>query len=78
MKKRLEKEINRICMSPGDTLHVTEKRLSGEENEFLVDEIERSIEINKVITFDVEKGDFDENVEDGIGAAFLNVRKKNV
>lgn len=80
MKKRLEKDINPIHLYAGDTLHarVKEEWDDGEikNSEFLVDELERHIEINKNITFDVGKGDLDEEVQDGIGAAFVNVRKK--
>lgn len=80
MKKRLEKEINPINMMSGDTLELIEgkEKPDGtvETNHLLVDEIERAITINKVITFDVEKGDFGSDVQDGIGGAFLNVKKK--
>ena len=80
MKKRLEKDINPIQMCVGDTLHarVKEEWDDGEikESEFLVDEIERHIEINRIITFDIEKGDLDVDVQDGVGAAFVNVKKK--
>lgn len=67
-------------MCVGDTLQasVKEEWDNGEikNSEFLVDEIERQIEINKIITFDVEKGNLDIDVQDGIGAAFVNVKKK--
>ena len=80
MKKRLEKDINPIQMCVGDTLHVYVKETTPdgiiETTEHIVDEIERHIEINKIITFDVEKGDLDVDVQDGIGAAFVNVKKK--
>lgn len=80
MKKRLEKEINPIYMESGDSLELIEgkEKPDGtvETNHLLIDETERTITINKVVTFDVEKGDFGSDVEDGIGGAFLNVKKK--
>ena len=80
MKKRLEKEINPICMMCGDSLELIEREEhpdgTVETNRLLTDEIERTITINKVVTFDVEKGDFGSDVEGGIGGAFLNVKKK--
>ena len=75
MKKRLEKEIRPITMLPGDRLIATIDD-GKKKKEILIDELERSIEINKIITFDVEKDDFDDDIKDGIGGAFLNVKKK--
>lgn len=76
----MEKEIPPIHMDVGDTLHVYTKELppdgKEETKEYIVDEIERHIEINKVIRFDVEKGDFEKDVQDGIGGAFLDIKKK--
>ena len=80
MKIRVEEKINPLHLEPGDVIRVTEKRAypdgTTEEKVLATDEIERNIELNKVVTFDVEKGDFGEEVEDGIGAALLNVSRK--
>ena len=80
MKIRVEEKINPLHLEPGDVIRVTEKRthLDGttEEKVLATDEIERNTELNKIVTFDVEKGDFGEDVEDGIGAALLNVSRK--
>ena len=80
MKIRVEEKINPLHLEPGDVIRVTEKRarLDGttEEKVLATDEIERNIELNKIVTFDVEKGDFGEDVGDGIGAALLNVPRK--
>ena len=80
MKIRVEEKINPLHLELGDVIRVTEKRTypdgATEEKVLATDEIERNIELNKVVTFDVEKGDFGEEVEDGIGAALLNVSRK--
>lgn len=76
MKIRTETETE-LSLWPGDVLTVTEKSVGEdgmiEEYVFVSDEIERGMSINKVVTFDVEKGDFGSDVVDGIGAAFLKV-----
>ena len=80
MKIRVEEKINPLHLELGDVIRVTEKRVrlddTTEEKVLATDEIERNIEINKIVTFDVEKRDFGEDVEDGIGAALLNVSRK--
>ena len=79
MKLRMEERISPRSILPGDSLTVSEVRVDNHgktvSNEvFVTDKIEKSMVINKIVTFDVEKGDFGEDVVDGIGAAFLNVR----
>jgi len=76
MKIRKEKEIPYIHMEVGDRLIATVDD-GKKKKEMIIDTLERSIDVNKLITFDVEKGDFEEEVQEGIGGAFLNIKKKN-
>lgn len=81
MGLRTKTKISPMYILPGDVLTVSESQVDEHGNAqmvkvFVSDEIERSISINKIVTFDIEKGDFGSDVVDGIGAAFLNVGTK--
>ena len=79
MKIRMEKETS-LTIWPGDILTVSEDRENEngeiERKVFVTDEIEKDMTISKIVTFNVEKGDFGDNVVDGIGAAFLKVGER--
>ena len=74
MRIRTEKEMS-LTIWPGDVLTVSEDRVDENGNidrkVFVTDEIKRDLVINKIVTFDVEKGDFGDRVVGGIGAALL-------
>jgi len=65
VKIRTETEMS-LTLWPGDTFTVCEDRVdeNGEikRNVFVTDEIKKDMVINKIVTFDVEKGDFGDNV----------------
>lgn len=71
---RTETDVS-LTLWPGDILTISEDRVcKGGEIErtiFVTDKIEKDMVINKIVTFDVEKGDFGDGVVGGIGAAFL-------
>ena len=55
---------------PGDVI-----RLLFNRQVIAQEEIKKPIDINAIVIFDVEKNDFGDDVQDGIGGAFLNLKE---
>jgi len=81
MKIRMQKKVSPRYILPGDVLTISEDKTDEYGNViskqvFVSDEIKRNMVVNEIVTFDVEKGDFWDDVVDGIGGAFLNRHKQ--
>ena len=68
MKIRTWETIRNIHVMPEDTLIM---KYAG--SVVLKETIGREMTFNEAVVFDVEPGDFGDNVVDGIGGAFLSV-----
>ena len=83
MKVRKREKIFPIHLYPEDTISLIYKEVSdltGElisETTVLKSEIDKKITITEAVVFDVEEGDFGAEVVDGIGGAFLQIKKKS-
>ena len=55
---------------PGDMI-----RLLFNRQVIAQEEIKKPIDINAIVIFDVEKNDFGDDDQDGIGGAFLNLKE---
>ena len=73
MKTRVREKIQPIHISENDTicLHYTDD--DGVITKALEERVGRNMIITEAVIFDVEKGDFGDDVKDGIGGAFLEV-----
>lgn len=78
MKVRTREKINPLHLRKGDTVNLSYTkavRSHGvnyrKEIEVLEEEIDREMTVNEAVIFDVEAGDFGDDVKDGIGGAFL-------
>ena len=73
MKIRTKEKITPIHISENDTIVLEYTDDDGVTTEVLEEKIGRNMIITEAVVFDVEKGDFGDDVKDGIGGAFLEV-----
>lgn len=77
MRIRKREKISPIHVQAGDTISLNYEETDGiisREQTVLESKIGRSMEFTEAVVFDVEEGEFGENVKDGIGGAFLELR----
>ena len=78
MKIRKKEKIAPIHLNPEDRIELFYQEPGQQERQVLAkDKIGREITINEAIIFDVEKGDFTEDVVNGIGGAFVSTKKQD-
>jgi len=71
MKIRRKEKLPCILRTqPGDVI-----RLLFNRKVLAKEEIKKPMELNAIAIFDVEKNDFGDDVQDGIGGAFLNLKE---
>ena len=79
MKIRLKEKVPTAHLEKGDTIQLEYRQeIDGKEvfrETVCKDTIDRPIKVDTAIIFDVEEGDFGEEVEDGIGGAFLQTKE---
>jgi len=75
MKIRNRVKIQPIHVRPGDTVILSFDNHRGIPVAILEEKVGREITITEVCIFDVEKGDFEGNVVDGIGVSLLSVEQ---
>ena len=73
MKIRKREKVAPIYVREDDSIVLEYKDEEGNVTEVLEEKIGREMIITEAVIFDVEKGDFGDNVKDGIGGAFLEV-----
>ncbi len=78
MKIRTKKKIAPIHLAPEDSIHLHYQKGNEPSVEVLKSKVVRPMVVNEAVIFDVEKGDFGENVEDGIGGAFLSTKERSL
>jgi hypothetical protein len=82
MKVRKKSEIGMIHVEPEDTIELdyTQTVVDGTTTttttkKVMSEKIGRPMYLDTAVIFDVEKGDFSKEVQDGIGGAFLKTKK---
>ena len=88
MRIRKKEKIHPRHLEVYDTLTLMERHVevTDDGTEYLVEPekvllteaIGREMDIDTVVIFDIEPGDFGPDVKDGIGGAFLSTEGKNV
>ena len=82
MKPRIRQQMAPIHVREGDSLHLTYVETDPETGEEIrrevvqEDAIGRSMTLDGAVIFDVEPGEFGDDVTDGIGGAFLQTKKE--
>lgn len=78
MKTRLLQNCVRRYFAPGDTLELTYHDGHGREHLVAKEKMGRHGAFDAVVIFEVEEGEYHENVTDGIGGAFLDTGGRGV
>ena len=75
VKIRKREKIAPIHISENDTIVLEYTDDDGVTTEVLEEKIGRNMILTEAVIFDVEKGDFGDDVKDGIGGAFLEIEE---
>lgn len=73
MKIRKKEKIQPLQISENDIISLEYTDEAGVTTEVLEERVGRDMTITGAVIFDVEKGDFGDDVKDGIGGAFLEM-----
>ena len=73
MRTRKREKIQPIHVRENDTISLEYTDDDGVTTEVLEERVGRDMIITEAVIFDVEPGDFGDDVKDGIGGAFLEV-----
>ena len=76
MKIRTREKIQPIHIGENDTISLEYTDDDGVTTEALEERVGRDMIITEAVIFDVESGDFGDDVKDGIGGAFLEVQSQ--